>query len=249
MHWNRKSARKSLSFLLLALVVTAGCGSDDGAPSASIDAPGQGTNSSTQNESSSEVTQPVKIRAGVASDTPAPVILEDTRQFPEVVIKTTFGNIHVRLNAEKAPMTVDNFLLNYVDQGFYDNTIFHYVDKDFMIIAGGYTADLQQKTPRDGISNEANNGLQNLRGTIAMARDRTNADSANCQFFINLADNAALDHKSAAHADDYGYCVFGEVTQGMDVVDKIAEVAVADRDQFPKVPSEEVGLRSIKRLR
>lgn len=250
MHRNWKSASKSPFFLLLALAVAAGCGSDEGASPASIDAPGQGTSTSTQNESSSETTQPVRIVAGVESrDTPAPVILEDTRQFPEVVIETTLGKIHVRLNADKAPMTVDNFLLNYVDNDFYDNTIFHYVHKDFMIAAGGYGADLQQKTPRDGIPNEANNGLQNLRGTIAMARDRTAADSANCQFFINLADNAGLDHKSAAAAEDYGYCVFGEVTQGMDTVDRIAEVAVTDREQFPKVPSEEVGLISIKRLR
>lgn len=249
MQRNRKPAGKWLFCMLLALTVTAGCGSGEGAPATSIGAQGQGDPSSAQDVSSPALTRPIEIRPGEAlSETPA-MDIEDTRQFPEILIETTMGDIHVRLNAEKAPLTVDNFLLNYVDQGFYDNTIFHYVDKGYMIAAGGYTADLQQKATRDGIPNEADNGLKNLRGTIAMARYPDDADSANCQFFINLNDNATLDHLSSDAPEKCGYCVFGEVTQGMDVVDRIAEVDVADQDQFPKMPLKQVGIISIKRSR
>jgi len=249
MQRNQKPVSKLLFCLLLALSAVAGCGSDEGAPPASIDTEGQGAASSTQDGFSSALTSPIEVRAGEAlTETPA-IDITDMLQFPEVRIETTKGDIYIRLNAEKAPVTVDNFLLNYVDQQFYDNTIFHYVDDGYMIAAGGYTTELRQKTARDGIPNEAGNGLKNVRGTIAMARYPDDAESANCQFFINLADNPSLDHKAPDSAEAYGYCVFGEVTQGMDVVDSIANVAVEDRDQFPKMPLEHVGLLSIRRLR
>lgn len=248
MQGNRKSVSKSLFFLSLALAVAAGCSSEEGAPPTSIDAQGQDA-TSTQDEFSPSVTGAIEVRAGAAlTETPAIPVL-DTHQFSEVRVETTLGAIHIRLNAEKAPVTVDNFLLNYADRGFYDNTIFHYVDKGCMIAAGGYTSELKQKELRDGIPNEADNGLKNLRGTIAMARYPDDADSANCQFFINLADNAQLDHQNRDSGEHYGYCVFGEVTQGMDIVDRIGDVAVADRDQFPRMPSENVILRSIRRVR
>lgn len=243
----RKPASKSLFCLSLALAVAAGCGSEEGAPPASIDGQGQGATSAQDKYSSSQA-GPIEVRAGALRETPA-IIIEDTRQFPEVRIETELGDIHIRLNAEKAPVTVDNFLLNYVDRGFYDNTIFHCVDKGFIIAAGGYTAGLQQKEKRDGIPSEADNGLKNLRGTIAMSRNPDDADSGNCEFFINLADNAPLDHKNPDRAEANGYCVFGEVIQGMEVVDRIAEAEVADQDQFPKMPSKHIKITSIKRGR
>ncbi len=257
MQRNRKPASRSLLFLPLALAVAVGCGSEEGAPPANIGAEGQDAASSAQDSFSSAPTEHIEIRARKAQNrTPAPldIDIEDTRGFSEIRIETALGgtrlgDIHVRLNAEKAPLTVDNFLLNYVDQGFYDNTIFHYVDKESMVIAGGYSSDLQQKETRDGIPSEADNGLRNLRGTIAMARYPEEPDSATCQFFINLADNAKLDYKNSDGPKDKGYCVFGKVTRGMDVVESIAEVAVEDRNQFPKTPSKQVSILSIKRVR
>lgn len=250
MQRNRKSVGKSLFVLSLALALAAGCGSEDGAPPASLDAQGQGTASSAQDGNSSSPGGPIQVRAGIArSETPATIVIEDTRQFPEIVIKTTKGDIYLRLDGEKAPVTVDNFLLNYADRGFYDNTVFHYVDKDFMIAAGGYTSELRRKETWEGIRNEANNGLKNLRGTIAMSRYRDDAESANCEFFINLVDNPALDYKNSDSAEDSGYCVFGEVTHGMEIVDSIGEVAVADQDQFPKMPSEHVRIKSITKVK
>jgi len=225
-----------------------GCGSEEGpTPAASIRGEGQDGTSNSGSDSSFAVTRPVQVVADQAfTDTPAmPVI--DTRSFPEVLIKTTFGDIRLRLNAEKAPVTVDNFLQNYVDQGFYNNTVFHYVDEGHVIAAGGYTSDLQQKQPRESIPSEADNGLKNLRGTIAMSRDQDDADTANCQFFINLANNAGLDHKGQDSADDVGYCVFGEVIEGMDVADRIGNSEVTDQANFVSTPSQKVEIISAER--
>jgi peptidyl-prolyl cis-trans isomerase B (cyclophilin B) len=250
MQRNRKPFSKSLLFFSLALAVAAGCGSEEGAPPTSIRAQGEGTAPSAKNDFSSSLAGATEVRVGKAvSETPVPIIIEDTRQFPKVRIETTKGDIYIRLNAEEAPETVDNFLLNYVDQGFYDNTIFHHVDKEYMILAGGYTADLQQGETREAIRNEADNGLKNVRGTIAMSRSHDDAKSATCEFIINLADNPKLDHKSAYSDEDYGYCVFGEVTHGMEVADRIGGVAVEDQGQFPKMPSERVVITSIERAR
>ena len=154
---------------------------------------------------------------------------------PVVLIKTNKGNIKVELNREKAPVTVDNFL-SYVNDGFYNNTIFHRVIKGFMIQAGGVTKDLKQKDSKPPIKNEANNGLKNIRGSIAMGRTAA-VDSATSHFFINQADNPFLDHG----VRDFGYAVFGNVTEGMDVVDEIANVKTNSAD----VPLEPVIIESI----
>lgn len=136
----------------------------------------------------------------------------------DVIIETGMGKIEVELNAEKAPISVENFL-NYAEMGFYEDTIFHRVINNFMVQGGGYDKFMQKKTTRAQIKNEAKNGLKNDRGTLAMARTSV-VDSASSQFFINHKDNDFLNHGGR----DYGYAVFGKVTKGMDVVDAIARV-------------------------
>lgn len=161
---------------------------------------------------------------------------------PTVIISTSKGDIVVQLNAEKAPISTENFL-RYVDKKHYDGTIFHRVIKDFMIQGGGFTADMKEKETMPPIKNEANNKLSNRRGTIAMARTSV-VDSATAQFFINTVDNERLDYKSD---DNYGYAVFGEVIEGMDVVDKIREVRTVTRGPHDDVPAQTVTINSIRR--
>lgn len=161
-----------------------------------------------------------------------------------VTIKTTKGDILVKLYPDKAPITVKNFL-QYVDDHFYEHTIFHRVIDGFMIQGGGFTKDMNQKPTRAPIKNEANNGLQNLKGTLAMARTPV-VDSATAQFFINVADNAFLNFQSKS-AQGYGYCVFGEVVNGMDVVDAIKSVKTGDSNGMQNVPVEPVEILEIVR--
>ncbi|MGI6496447.1 MAG: peptidylprolyl isomerase [Kiritimatiellia bacterium] len=161
-----------------------------------------------------------------------------------VIIETSLGTMTAVLDAEKAPETVRNFLA-YVDADFYDGTIFHRVIKDFMVQGGGFTPDMKQKPAGKPIRNEAANGLKNLRGTLAMARTQV-PDSATCQFFINHKDNAFLDFK-APTVQGIGYCVFGRVTEGLDVLDAIAAVKTATRGPYGDVPVETVVIRSIRR--
>jgi peptidyl-prolyl cis-trans isomerase A (cyclophilin A) len=156
---------------------------------------------------------------------------------PVVILTTSLGVIKIELNPEKAPITVENFLA-YVDDGFYDDTIFHRVIPNFMVQGGGMTADGGQKKTKAAIKNEADNGLLNERGTIVMARTQAK-DSATAQFFINVVDNAVLNHGGR----DFGYAVFGKVTEGMDVADKIAAVKTGRGD----VPVEPVLIESAKR--
>jgi len=165
---------------------------------------------------------------------------------PQVLIKTSAGDITVELDPAKAPATVKNFL-SYVDDGHYAGTQFHRVIKGFMIQGGGYTADFAEKKTRDPIPNEADNGLKNDRGTIAMART-SNPNSATAQFFINHADNAFLNHR-AKTPQGWGYAVFGRVTSGMDVVDKIAAVPTgANANGMADVPKAPVLIEGITRV-
>jgi len=156
---------------------------------------------------------------------------------PVVVISTSLGDVTVALDAEKAPKPVANFL-SYVDDGFYDGTVFHRVIKNFMIQGGGMTADGKQKPTKAPIKNEADNGLRNDVGTIAMARTNV-VDSATAQFFINTKDNDFLNHGGR----DFGYAVFGKVTDGMDVVRRIEAVQTGRGD----VPVETVTIVSVRR--
>jgi len=157
---------------------------------------------------------------------------------PRVRLETNKGVIVVELDPVRAPLTTANFLA-YVNAGFYDGTVFHRVIPGFMIQGGGYTADLEPKETRPPIRNEATNMVSNRRGTIAMAR-RQDVDSATSQFFINLVDNSPLDHRDNSPRG-FGYCVFGNVVEGMDVVDAIAAVETGPGGHFPKdVPREAV---------
>ncbi|HIE01061.1 MAG TPA: peptidyl-prolyl cis-trans isomerase [Thiotrichaceae bacterium] len=150
-----------------------------------------------------------------------PVVEQQTNKFPVVEMQTNLGTIVLELNAEKAPKTVANFL-QYAKTGFYKGTIFHRVIDGFMIQGGGFTKNYRQKKTHQAITNEADNGLQNTQGTIAMART-PDPDSATSQFFINVTDNFFLDHTKRTPRG-WGYAVFGKVTQGMDVVDSITKV-------------------------
>jgi len=154
-----------------------------------------------------------------------------------VKLSTNMGTITLELDAERAPETVKNFL-QYVKDGHYDNTVFHRVIDGFMIQGGGFEPGMRQKPTRAPVANEANNGLKNDRGTIAMARTG-DPHSATAQFFINVADNAFLNH-SAPTPQGWGYCVFGRVTGGMDVVEKIKGVRTGLKGMHKDVPTEDV---------
>lgn len=158
-----------------------------------------------------------------------------------VVFSTNYGDFTLELYPDKAPITVENFL-SYVDSGFYDGTIFHRVIPGFVIQGGGFTEDMQQKRTQAPIKNEADNGLKNLRGTLSMART-SDINSATSQFFVNLKDNAFLDHGSR----DFGYAVFAKVVDGMDVIDKIAAVPTGNRGGHQDVPREPVIVKSASR--
>lgn len=162
-----------------------------------------------------------------------------------IVLHTNYGPITLELDAEHAPKTVENFL-EYVNQGYYDNTIFHRVIDGFMIQGGGFEAGMVDKKTQKPIQNEADNGLRNRLGTIAMART-SDPHSASAQFFINVADNGFLDHK-AKSIDGWGYCVFGRVTDGMDTVQKIAKVKTTRRMGHDDVPADDVVIERVEVL-
>ena len=164
---------------------------------------------------------------------------------PVVLMETSLGNIKIELDQAKAPITVKNFL-SYVDEKFYDGTIFHRVIGNFMIQGGGFTADMQQKRAKAPIKNEAGNGLKNMTGTIAMARTNV-VDSATAQFFINVVDNDFLNHQNTT-PQGFGYAVFGKVIEGIDVVDKIKAVKTGSKMGFSDVPAETVVIKSVKRV-
>ncbi|TCP94980.1 peptidyl-prolyl cis-trans isomerase B (cyclophilin B) [Cricetibacter osteomyelitidis] len=165
-----------------------------------------------------------------------------------ITLHTNFGDIKIALNSEKAPITAENFL-NYCKDGFYNNTIFHRVIDGFMIQGGGMEAGMKEKRTNAPIQNEANNRLSNKRGTIAMART-SDPHSASSQFFINVADNNFLDYRSKEMhgrevVQEWGYCVFGEVVEGMDVVDKIKGVKTGNKGFHQDVPKDDVVITSV----
>ena len=164
---------------------------------------------------------------------------------PLVLLETSSGDILIELFPGEAPKTVDNFLA-YVDSGFYENTLFHRVIKGFMIQGGGYGPRMDEKPTREPIENEADNGLKNDRGTLAMART-SEPHSASAQFFINLADNDFLNH-TEKNVQGWGYCVFGRVSEGMEVVDAIAKVKTGAKGAHDDVPVDMVLLTSAGRF-
>lgn len=178
---------------------------------------------------------PVRLPHGHAQPPPSST--------PRVVVETNLGDIVIELYADKAPITVNNFL-QYVDEKHYDNTLFHRVIPNFMIQGGGFVPGLKEKKTREPIKNEGKNGLKNERGSIAMART-ANPDSATAQFFINVVNNRSLD---PGGLDPHGYCVFGKVVSGMDVVDRIAQAPAGQQGGHGDVPMPDVVIRSMRRV-
>ena len=162
---------------------------------------------------------------------------------PVVVVETSHGNIVIELRQDRAPVSVQNFLA-YAQSGHYDGTLFHRVLKGFMIQGGGYDTNMDEKPTRPPIRNEAANGLRNLRGTVAMARAAA-VRSAAAEFFINVEDNSALNHRGILPSD-YGYAVFGRVLEGMDVVDKIAAVPVRRDGEHETVPVTPIVIKKVR---
>ncbi len=167
------------------------------------------------------------------------------QSFPVVDIVTSSGTIRAELWPDKAPETVANFL-EYVDNGYYDNTIFHRCIVGFMVQGGGFTPDWQKKSTKAPVRNEADSGLRNVRGTLAMARTSDNVNSATSQFFINTVDNAFLDHEARTNRG-WGYCVFGQVLSGMDVVDSIERAPTMGNPKLGR-PTLPVVIKSIRRV-
>jgi len=182
--------------------------------------------------------------AAPAKKAPEAPASEADKTASKVLIKTNLGEMTVELYPDKAPKTVENFLA-YVNGKFYDGTVFHRVIDNFMIQGGGFTPDLRQKATRPAIANEAKNGLSNSRGTLAMARTG-DPNSATAQFFINVVDNPRLDYTSDANGSTWGYCVFGKVISGLDVVDKIKAVPTGAQGPFKSdVPTTPVVIEKI----
>ena len=224
----RKQTGNCLALLLAAALSGCGRGGDTKPTSANIPAGDPATASA-------------KDQASVANKPPI-----DTKH-PVVVVETSLGKFSIKLNADTAPLSVPNFL-TYVTSGHYDGTLVHQVYKGQLFVAGGYDVNVVEKPAGMAVRNEAANGVKNRRGAVAMSRVPDLIDSATCQFFVNVADNPNLDHKDDSAAG-YGYCVFGEVTQGMDVVDKIANAEVHDTPDFERTPAEPIVIKSIRESR
>ena len=160
-----------------------------------------------------------------------------------ILFETTLGNFTIEFFEKEAPISVANFK-KYIDEGFFDGTIFHRIVPGFVIQGGGFTEDMTQKKTRAPVKNEADNGLKNKRGTLSMARTN-DINSATSQFFVNLKDNDFLDHSRG----NFGYAVFAKVTEGMDVVDKIAAVETGRKKGFDDVPVEAVTMKTVRRVK
>lgn len=209
-----------------------------GLAAVSMAASGCGSQSATD-----PVTASISGDSAAPSETPAPPKVELP---PVYKIHTTLGDLTIELDVKNAPLTCDNFMA-YVARGHYDNTLFHQVERGFIALGGGYDPSMQEKPTRTAIRNEAHNGLKNTRGTIAMAREFEVVDGAHSQFFFNLADNPPLDHRSS-DAEGYGYCVFGKLVGGLDILDQLGAVPVADTDQFVKKPVDPVVIEKVTRI-
>lgn len=229
----------ALAFAAIALTLAnSGCGSGN-APAANVQEGGTaGANG-----------QPTAGNpAAPGAETAWPPAAPPVNLHPEVVIKTSQGEIVVRLDREKAPITVDNFLA-YVEKKFYDDTVIHFVAKDSMVLAGAYSRQWQEKPAGSPILCEAGNGLTHRRGTIGMSRNPENVHSATSQFFFSLADNKALNHTDETTVEGYGYCAFGEVTKGIEILDRISQLPTAEKAGLTGAPSSDVVVESVTILR
>jgi peptidyl-prolyl cis-trans isomerase B (cyclophilin B) len=178
------------------------------------------------------------------ADTADSAANEETKEYSNVILHTNHGAITIELFEDKAPESVKNFI-QYARDGHYDGTLFHRVIPNFMIQGGGFDTDFNQKSTREPITNEADNGLENTRGTLAMARTN-DPHSATSQFFINVTDNSFLNHRSNASGQTWGYAVFGRVVEGMDVVDAIREVPTGRHGFHQDVPTEPVIIERVE---
>jgi cyclophilin family peptidyl-prolyl cis-trans isomerase len=185
--------------------------------------------------------------AGAALTTP-PEAVDDESHRPVVKFDTTLGAITVELDSEHAPITVKNFLW-YANNGSYQQTIIHQVIPGYVAVGGGYDQQLKERPTHIEIRNEADNGLKNKKGTLAMARRPNVIDSSTSQFFFNLADNAHLDQRGRNTAEEFGYCVFGKVIDGQEALDRISAAAVADQPKFPSTPATPIVVKSVTRVR
>ena len=229
------------SVLMASLILSLGCGSSP-EPESKVEEAEPATESAPPPKESEPEEKPVEM-AKLEPPKPPPPPKPKVKEKPVVVLETSKGTIKIELNEERSPGTVKNFL-QYVDDKFYDGTIFHRVIPNFMIQGGGFTPDMKKKPTRETIKNEATNGLANLRGTIAMAR-LGDPHSATAQFYINHKTNQALDKEYSR--DGWGYCVFGKVTEGLDVVDAIAQVPAGDKGGLQNVPVDPVTIKTARR--
>jgi cyclophilin family peptidyl-prolyl cis-trans isomerase len=219
--------------VVLAMLASFGCSrSDNSAQPAAIP--------SAADEKAATNVKPT-ANEGAIVQKPAP----DARH-PVILLNTTLGDVKIRLDADKSPLTVSNFL-SYVMDGHYNDTIIHQIYKDQGILAGGYDAKLVERACRTPIYNEARNGLKNRRGTVAMVRQPNSIHSATSQFFINVADNPSLDYRDNT-PEGYGYCVFGEVIEGINVVDKMNASPLHDVNKFERTPVEPIVIKSAQRV-
>ncbi len=228
-----------LSALMAGLILSLGCGSSPEPESKVEEAESVPPPKEAEPEAAPVETAKLEVPKPEPPAPPKPKVKEK----PVVVMETSKGTIKIELDEERAPGTVANFL-EYVDDKFYDGTIFHRVMPNFMIQGGGFGPDMNEKPTREMIKNEATNGLANLRGTIAMAR-RPDPHSATAQFFINHKTNQALDKQHSQ--DGWGYCVFGKVTEGLDVVDAIAQVSTGTKGGHGNVPIAAVTIKTVRR--
>lgn len=202
---------------------------------------------STDETAAAESETPAATESETAAEEPIVLKEPNPEYYPIVSLKTSLGEVTLKLDAKRAPRSVNNFL-HYVQSGHYNQTIFHQVQEGYVVLGGSYSPDLTEKDGRYPIPNEAGNGLKNVRGTIAMARQPDEIDSATCQFFINLNDNPNLDH-IGEQPDEFGFCVFGEVIKGMEVLDRMSRVEVQATEQFEQLPVETVLLETARRVR
>lgn len=223
----------TIILFLPAVFFLAGCNQDEAPKSETVTEVSQGSEGAASDEApNTEEASGDSKTDEMSGDDKA---TRNTGGNPVVIIKTNKGDIKIELDKENAPISTENFL-TYVQEGYYDGTVFHRVINNFMVQGGGFTTEMQPKSTKAPIKNEADNGLKNERGTIAMARTQ-DINSATSQFYINQADNAFLDHGRR----DFGYAVFGKVVDGMDVVDAIATVQTGPGD----VPNEQVVMESV----
>jgi len=243
---------RTLQTIALALLLfpALGCGDNS---EASPDAKIQVEDYGKQPGGSSDRVDPIELTADeTRMDSPAAQFKQPP---PEVIVHTSHGDIRIKLFDQEAPQTVSNFLENYVDRDCYRDTLVHYVKKDYMMIAGGYTSAYEEIPVRAPVIYEGGNGLSNRRGTVAMNRLPEFKHSGTTQFFFNLVDNEFLNHVTtevqdgSGNAETPGYCVFGEIVEGIEVMDTLGATQVVDKDGFPSTPVEPLVITSIERIR